>query len=195
MRPSPCCPTTGEPNCHCDTETRSKIHLAARPRDTSRKLFTDHAVYTKFYINTYLDNSPDADVVRPRLLANQNEIGTFFGDYLGDKAGVAIAKLFTEHIKAVAGFLTSVRNGQDTAANLAAIRDNIAQVAQLVSTAPGTTLTYDVVFDEFQRHNQFVIEMSIDHYNGNHDIEYQKYDQYYNHMMYFSDLLVQGLIH
>jgi len=195
MNSGPLCPTTGEPYCHCDPETKTKIHLAARPRDTSRKLFTDHAVYTKFYINSYLDFSPDAEVVKPRLLSNQKEIGTFFGGYLGDKTGVAIATLFTDHIKAVSGFLIDTRDQKDTAHDLDAIRANIQQVAKAFSSITGSTLTADTVSEEFTRHNQFVIDMAIAHYNGDHNAEYQLYDQYYNHMLHFSDLLVSGLIH
>lgn len=195
MNPGPLCPTTGTPNCYCDVETKTKIHLTARPRDTSRKLFTDHAVFTTFFLNSYLIFGPDADVIKEMLLDNQKEIGTFFGGYLGDKVGISIASLFTKHIVSIAGFLTDLRNKQDTAQDLDAIRANIQEVAKAFSSVTGSTLPYDVVWEEFKRHNQFVIDMSMARYNGNYKLLYSKYREYYNHMLHFSDLLVNGLIH
>src|SRR6185369_2633377 len=82
------CPVTGERSCHCLVKKISA-------------LFTEHAVYTMFYLKSAIFGNPDATYMLQRLLENQKDIGTNLGALptVGIKNGRAVTKVLTEHIK------------------------------------------------------------------------------------------------
>lgn len=187
------CPVIGEPTCHCSGDMNPV--LIPRHRDTLRKLFTDHAVYTKMFIVAFLDTRPEANVLQTRLLANQPEIGTYFGVFLGQDNGVAIGDLFTEHIKLAAGVLKALKTGGDVKKAIELVFVNVDKVSTALSELSNGYLSYEKIYGEFGKHNEFVVEIAKLHFNGQFQEEIEAYDEYYSHMLYFSDLLCDGLLH
>ncbi|MFC4808757.1 hypothetical protein [Paenibacillus sp. GCM10023250] len=58
-----------------------------------RKLWIDHAVWTKKYVVSALANLPDQQEMLARLLQNQQDIGDAFKPYYGEEAGNKLAEL------------------------------------------------------------------------------------------------------
>jgi hypothetical protein len=199
--PKPCdpcaqqkvCALTGGPHCRC----KHKVEPIApsSPKDTMRILFTDHAVYTKFVIDALLTGSGEADALIPRLLENQKEIGHFIGLYSGEEYGMKIGELFTEHIKRAAAVMMAVRNGTDTTRPTSLLFENILHVSQCLSSIPGSTLKYEHVCDAFYLHNVQVVGLINAHSQRKWHEEVELYDQYFCHIIYFSDMLSKGLIY
>lgn len=189
------CPVTGEPKCKCNKERDNNVSLSPRPRDTLRKLFTDHAVFTERFIVSFLDNRPETESIKSRLLSNQPEIGNYLGLYVGADNGVAIGELLTEHIKAVAGVLQALKSKSDTKKSIKVVFDNVEKVAKALSKISNGVLKDSKVYDEFAIHNEYVIKLAKLHQEKNYDKEIKTYDEYYTHMLSFSDMLCDGLIH
>jgi hypothetical protein len=186
------CPVTGEPVCRCSADMEPVS--IPRHKDALRKLFTDHAVFTKMLIVAFLDSRPEADVTQTRLLRNQREIGVFFGSFLGIEAGVAIGNLFTEHIKLAAEVLATIKSNSNLDPVIKRVFGNVRDVAIALSTLPDSHASYDEVYKEFGRHNEFVVEIAKLHYAGKYKEEIDVYDRYYVHMLHFSNILYKGLI-
>ena len=190
------CKVIGSPICHCDPYNQyDKYILAPRSKDTMRKLFTDHAVYIKMYLVAFLDDRPEADLLSKRLFENQIEIGVYLGMYLGRDIGTSIGNLFTAHIKAIAQVLVFLKTGRRLDKALESIYRNIDELASALSRIQGSILEYGAVRIEFARHNEFIVEIARFHYESEYSLEIEKYDEFFVHMMKFSDILCDGLIH
>ena len=189
------CPTTGEPICRCNNQHPN--HLQPKPKDTLRKLFTDHAVYTHEFIKSYLDNLPETELLKTRLLANQTEIGQYFGMYLGDDVGTTIGSLFTEHIIKAAGLVTALNTAtttEEVEPYIDELADNVRDVAIDVSKLSDGKLSEEEVGSEFAKHNLYVVQLAALHKNKQYEEEIKTYDEYYTHMLSFSDMLCYGLL-
>ena len=176
------CPITGG-ECKCTM------------KEQLRKLFTEHAVYTKFFIESKLTSLPDLDVITNRLLRNQKDIGDFIKPIVGENNGNMATKLLQEHILAAAGAVEAVKDGNTDKINNAInkVFANSKQVAQFLSSLNPEKLPFDAVLKMFNEHNQHVIDMAIAHSQNKFDEEIKHYDSYYTHMLALSDTLHAAL--
>jgi hypothetical protein len=165
-------------------------------KESLRKLFTDHAVYTEFVIRTFLSGGAkgDVDALSGRLLENQTEIGNFLIPLIGMDAGHLVTKLLKEHILQAVAVLKALKGGNKKRldAEIEKLFQNSAEVSKALSSL-SSRLPYDIVKREFDHHNQMVIELAVLHHEGKYADEVKKFDAYYNHMLSFSDLLFYGL--
>ncbi len=178
------CPKTGESYCKCDT------------RQTFRRLFTDHAVYTKFYIESALQDSPDLEAITTRLLANQQDIGNFIGSILKNKkVAEVVTKLLQDHILAAAGAVNALKsdNKQQIDDAVKKVFANSIEVSKAISSLNPHGLPYPIVLSQFNHHNQYVLDIATLHSQKEYVRELQTFDAYFDHMMHFSDMLNYGL--
>lgn len=160
-----------------------------------RKLFTDHAVYTKFFIESKLHSLPDIDVITTRLLNNQDDIGNFVGKYVGTTRGMQLSTLLRNHILAIADVVDAIKekNNDKIKSSTIKVFDNSKQVATFLSALNPTKLPLDIVSKLFNEHNQFVIDIATLHDQQKYSDEIKMYDIYYEHMLRFSDLLTSSI--
>lgn len=188
------CPVTGEPRCKC-IHADNNVYCPPDARSTARKLWTDHAVFTSKFIVAFLDDRPEAEAIQPRLLANQPELGTFYGQYVGGTNGEAISKLLTDHILGAVGVLKAVKTGVGLDAALQVVYSNIDQFSEAVDIMTSGVLTKTLVYAEFLKHNQYVVELAKLHHQRQYAEAIRVYDAYYTHMLSFSDMLTEGLVY
>ena len=67
-------------------------------RTAMRRLWADHAIWTRQYIIAAVAGTPDAEAAAARLLRNQEDIGNAIVPYYGEEAGAALTKYLKEHI-------------------------------------------------------------------------------------------------
>jgi hypothetical protein len=190
------CPVTGEIHCKCENNKNlDTFKTTITTKETLRKLFTDHAVYTKFYIECASSDLPDLKVITDRLLDNQKDIGDFIKPIVGNDNGNLVTKLLKEHILAAAGGVAALKSGnQDNIKNaVSKIFKNSEEVSKAISSLNPSGLPYDIVHKHFDEHNQYVIDIAKLHLEKKYSEEIKKYDAYYNHMLSFSDMLNNGL--
>lgn len=186
------CSLTGEPHCKCLQREESINAIYAK--ETLRKLFTDHAVYTKMVIAATLDNRPEREALTQRLLENQQEIGEFFGDFVGVEYGKIITNLLTKHIQLAAVVLEKMTKNEDPKVAIEKLLGNAEDVADALVSIPRNRLSLETVLREFIQHNLFVVDIAKTHAEKAWEDEIIIFDAYYTHMLKFSDLLYRGLL-
>lgn len=173
------------------------MHLVAKytQKEMLRKLFTDHALYTKFYIESALQSLPDLDVITTRLLQNQTDIGNFVKPIIGEQNGNILAELLKEHILAAADAVNAVKGGNKTTIDdvVKKVFNNSTQVSKFLSYLNPEKLPYDTVLKMFNMHNQYVIDMTTAHSQKKYDKEIKLFDEYYDQILDFSDTLNSAL--
>jgi hypothetical protein len=181
-------------------------------RTEFRKLWSEHAIYTKFYINSVLGNIPDAKLIAARLLRNQVDIGNFTKQFTGESKGNILARLLQQHILAAANAVNAVKSGKHIpgcvtwerfirSGKQQAITDavnkvfqNSRKVSHFISNLNPCKLPFKVVLHHFNQHNQYVIDMSLTRKNGDFEKDIQIFDTYYTQLLDFADLFLNGLV-
>ena len=80
-----------------------------------RKLWTDHAVWTRMYIIESLNNSSAAGPAAARLLKNQEDIGNAIKPVYGEAAGNQLTALLKQHILIAVDIINDVKAENATA--------------------------------------------------------------------------------
>jgi hypothetical protein len=189
------CSITGSVICRCSKKERSnKQKNPVTFRDLLRKLFTDHAVFTKLFIESTLHDLPDDNSITVRLFENQEEIGLNIGTIVGNENGVMLSKLLKQHIKAAAAVVMAAKNKKDLTLPKKQLFANSTLVAKFISSLNDQMLPYDEVKKQFDKHNTYVLELVTLHLEKKYDEEIKKYDEYYNHILVFADMLFFALV-
>ena len=79
-----------------------------------RKLWSDHAFWTREYIVAAVADDPDQAAAAGRLMKNQEDIGAAVAAYYGDAAGAKLTSLLKEHISIAVDLIKAAKAG-DTA--------------------------------------------------------------------------------
>jgi hypothetical protein len=187
------CPITGETHCKCITKRTPITSFHVNLKETLRKLFTDHAVYTKFTIDNIVDGSSATDAFLARLLVNQKDIGDQLAPIVGVQNGRRVTNVLTEHIKLAGKVITIAKNGGDLDAAIANLFKNSDEVAAVLSSLNPQALPLEAVKKMFKAHNQFVIDMTVARIKGMHREEVMIYDAYYNEILDMSDAIYAAL--
>lgn len=84
---------------------RAELH------DAMRKLWSDHASYTREYIVAVIAGLPDKDAISQRLMQNQNDIGAVVARYYGSESGGKLTGLLKEHILTAGELVAAAKAG------------------------------------------------------------------------------------
>lgn len=187
------CPVTGESKCKCLRP--ACISYPPDMKCTLRKLFTDHASYDKFIINSVLDGIGDDIYLVGRLKSNADDIGNYLSPFIGVQNGNNLSQLFREHIDGAGDTVKAVKSRNPQALELTA--NNLYRqgdsLALFLSNLIPNKLSYEIVKNEFRQHNQYMIELMVLRNSRRTVDEIRTYDAYYNHMLMFSDLIYYAL--
>lgn len=123
--------TLPSPAFNATTLTRQEADF----KSNIRKLWEDHIVWTKLYIESVARDDPNADKVAGRLLKNQEEIGQALKPYYGEEAGNKVTQLLKDHILIAADLVITVKTSDTPAASDAEKRwnDNAQQISAALS--------------------------------------------------------------
>ncbi|OGY07507.1 MAG: hypothetical protein A3D24_03270 [Candidatus Blackburnbacteria bacterium RIFCSPHIGHO2_02_FULL_39_13] len=88
-------------------------------KNTSRKLWEDHIVWTREFITSAANNSSDLNNVAQRLLKNQEDIGNSIKPYYGEEAGNKLTDLLKTHTQTAGDLVKTTKAGSKTAADQA----------------------------------------------------------------------------
>lgn len=175
-----------EMNNTCDA-IKLKLHM--------RKLWTDHAIFTKQLIVDLLDNLPSIDYTIDRLLRSQEQTGNCFRPFFGDVAADNLVALLKEHVTIAIDLLNSIKI--KNTADVVILEDQWATNAENTSMLLGTINQYYSVEELCDVFNtcliltkyQFIARM-----DGDYNAEIMYFDMGLNHILRTSDYLTNGLI-
>jgi hypothetical protein len=158
-----------------------------------RKVFTDHAVYTKFVITDILENLPNKPADLARLLKNQDDISQVFMPYIGAERALRLAQLFKTHIERAGNCLIALKNGNasELISAKSLLFENSDQIGSFLSALNPTKLGDMSAL--FRQHNQYVLDIATAQVSKEYDNVVKLYDAYYEHMMMLADRIHMAL--
>lgn len=160
-----------------------------------RKLWTDHAIFTRMFIIDLLGDLPGIDYTIDRLIKSQEQTGNCFRPFFGDVATESLVSLLNEHVTITIDLLRTIKVGNTTDATT--LEDQWGTNVEHISTLFGTInqcYSVDELTDMFKTcliltKYQFIARMDGDY---NADVMY--FDMGLNHISRISDYLTDGLI-
>lgn len=187
------CPITGETNCKCLFDRSNLVLPEVDLKTTMLKLWSDHGNYTVFVIKSIVDHNQDTDVLLPRLLNNQKEIGDQLKPYIGTAKGNKLTKVLQEHIKLAGEVIKAATYNKPIEQAKAKLFKNSDEVAMVLTSINPDILPYEETQEMFRVHNEFVINMTIARLQKNYKKEIKLYDAYINELVMMSNMIVDAL--
>jgi len=175
------------------TQAVEKISIV-NTKMAMRKLWEDHIVWTRNFIISALAGLKDIDAVTNRLLRNQDDIGTAIKPYYGDDAGNKLTKLLREHILIAAKVVKAAKANNKTALDKAQKEwaQNADEIATFLSGANPNWNKADLLA-ALQMHLDLTTKETSARLHKNWDDDIKAYDANHDHMLMFSDTLVEGI--
>ena len=164
-------------------------------RQTMRKLWTDHVVWTRSYIVAAVGDQPDAQAAAARLMKNQEDIGAAVAGYYGKPAGDRLTALLKDHIAIAVDIITFAKagdkNGQQQA-NAKWLR-NAEDIADFLSKA-NPHWPRGVLVKMMNMHLTTTTDEVVARLSKNWDADTRAFDSVYDHILAMADALSDGII-
>jgi len=176
-------------NAKCECSMKEKL----------RKVFTDHVIYTKAYLEKYCTPGDDArketSVLLKRLLSNQDDIANTLKPVIGTKKAQELANLLKQHIKAAGTMIAAVvvRDKTDLTEALKKVFSNSRKVAEFLTALNPKILPYETTKEMFDMHNKQVYKLAVRHEFRKYKEEVVLFDEYLQHMLRMSDAIAKAV--
>jgi hypothetical protein len=160
-----------------------------------RKLWADHAIWTRQYIVAFASDGADASAAAGRLLKNQEHIGNAIVPFYGEAAGTQLTALLKQHILIAVDLLTAAKSGDDAEFQRQDQRwsKNAEDIASFLSGANPNWPKGDVV-DLLNVHLTLTKNEAVARLTGKWDDDVVAFDDIFTEIMTVSDTLTDGII-
>ncbi|MEI8350549.1 MAG: glycosyltransferase [Candidatus Omnitrophota bacterium] len=164
-------------------------------KDVMRKLWEDHAMYTRNYIISVLANLEDANIVTERLLKNQDDIGDAIKPYYGEEAGEKLSGLLRDHILIVVEVVKAAKMGNSKELDKARKKWNM-NANDIATFLNGTNPNWPKkdLTDMLYKHLEFTMGEVVSRIKKDWAADIAYYDKEYDHMLMFADVLTDGIV-
>jgi hypothetical protein len=180
---------------HGQTATvRTPAQLAFH--DEMRKLWEDHATWTRLAIVTFADGSPGFPTTADRLMSNQVDIGDAIKPFFGDAAGNRLTALLHDHIAIAVEILQAARAGDTSAFNRAKDRwyANANDIADFLAAANPRYWPDDVMRMDMRTHLDQTLAEADAELGGRYADSVTEYEAVHAHLLAMADMLSNGII-
>jgi hypothetical protein len=164
-------------------------------KESMRRLWTDHAVWTKSYIVSSLNDLENQKELLARLLKNQDDIGNAIKPYYGEEAGNKLAELLRDHIL-IAGKLTAAAksgNQSDFKKFNTEWHKNADDIAKFLSSA-NPNWSEKELKEALYIHLQFISEDLSARLKKDWNASIVAFDKGLDHLMMLADVLSAGIM-
>ena len=178
------------------TTTTSSSAKQIALHSAMRKLWSDHAWWTREYINTVASgNKAAGDAAAARLLKNQEDIGNAAASYYGTAAGNKLTTLLKEHITIAVDLLAAAKANDTAKFNDANARwkKNGDDIAVFLSQA-NPNWPEAALKDMMAKHLQTTTEEVTAALKGDHIGSVSAFDKVFDHINMMADTLSAGII-
>lgn len=160
-----------------------------------RRLWADHAIWTRQYIVAFASDAPDAGTAAARLLKNQEHLGNAIVPFYGQAAGTALTDLLKQHILIAVDLLAAAKAGDDARFQQEDQKwsRNAEEIAALLSGANPYWPKADV-FDLLNVHLKLTKGEAVARLSGNWDDDVAAFDDIVTEILTVSDTLADGII-
>lgn len=160
-----------------------------------RQLWADHMEWTYATVDAFFHDAPGLNSKLNRLLLNQEHIGTSMKPHFGNGLGDELTVLLTAHITGAVPVLTAAQNG-DNEALQEALDDwyeNAQEVGDHFASMNPEFWAQTELRDMWKTHITQTVDYSVDLLLSDLDKAVDDYQEAYDHMMGFADLLARGI--
>jgi len=178
-----------------EIETTNYTCEATKLKLQMRKLWTDHAIFTKQLIVDTLGDLPSIDYTIDRLVRSQEQTGNCFRSFFGDVAADNLVTLLKEHVTITVDLLKSIKT--ENADSVTTLEDKWTVNIEDISTFLGTINSYysaDELSDIFKTYLILTKYEFIARMDGDYNAEIMYFDMGLNHILRISDCLTDGLV-
>ncbi len=176
-----------------EIEAMHYTHGAIKLKLQMRKLWTDHAIFTRMFIVDFLGNLPSIDYTTARLLKNQDQIGNCLREFVGDVAADSLTLLLREHITIAADLVKAIKSGDTSAESLEVQWTKNAEDISVLLATIIPCYSKDELIDLFNTHLILVKYQFIARMDGDYNADVMYFDMGLNHILRMSDYLTYGL--
>lgn len=160
-----------------------------------RRLWADHAIWTRQYIVAAVGGTPDAEAAAGRLLRNQEDIGAAVAGFYGQEAGDALTKLLKSHVLIAVELIEAAKSGNQVAFG---IRDrqwkkNAREIASFLSKANRYWPRKDVL-DLLELHLELTKQEVVARLQADWDADVAAFDEIFAEILTLADALSEGIV-
>ncbi len=165
-------------------------------RTGMRRLWADHAIWTRQYIIAAVAGTPDAEHAAARLLRNQEDIGNAIVPYYGEEAGAALTKYLKEHILIAVDLVAAAKEGNTIRFSIFDRKwtRNARTIATFLSKANPYWSKKDVM-DLLELHLQLTKGEAVARLEGNWEADVAAFDEIFTEVLTLADALSEGIVH
>jgi hypothetical protein len=160
-----------------------------------RRLWIEHAIWTRSYIVSVEANLPDQKIVLARLLKNQDEVGNAIKPFYGNAAGTKLAHLLREHIL-LAGQVVEAAKANNQAQLQkynSAWYKNADDIAAFLSSI-NPNWNKNVLKQLLHAHLKIVTDSVVSRLKKDWNREIRAFDEGEIHLIRIADVLSDGII-
>ena len=173
-----------------------KTETAGQLRTDLRKLWEDHAMYTRNVILNIIDDLPGTDEAVSRLLQNQVDIGNAIKPIYGSEAGNKLAELLKEHIVIAAELLKAAKANNDAGFKTINTKwfKNADDIATFLSSANQKYWPLDGMKKMMRDHLDLTTQEAVARLKKDYKTDIKAFDKARAELMEMSDMLAMGII-
>ena len=162
---------------------------------TMRKLWEDHAIWTRMFIVDLLANFPGIDNTTNRLLKNQEAIGNCMKTFFGDTAGDTLTSLLKDHITITIDLLKAIK-AEDATRAVTLETDAVTNAENMATFFSTINPCYsrDELIEMLDTHLILVKYQFIARMSGDYNADVMYFDMGLHHILMISDCLFRGII-
>ncbi|WP_206197375.1 glycosyltransferase [Peribacillus frigoritolerans] len=164
-------------------------------KEDMRRLWIDHAIWTKSYIVSSINGLENQKELLARLLKNQDDIGNAIKPYYGEEAGNKLAELLRDHIL-IAGKLTAAAksgNQSDFKKFHAEWYKNADDIAKFLSSA-NPNWSEKELKEALYMHLQFITDDVTARLKKDWNASILAFDKGLDHLLMMADVLSAGIM-
>jgi len=164
-------------------------------RQSMRKLWSDHVIWTRQYIVSAAMDDPSAQAAAARLMKNQEDIGNAIVPFYGAAAGARLTDLLKQHIQIAVDLVAAAKAGDAARQTDADARwhRNAADLAAFLSGA-NPNWPRQTVLDMLNRHLALTTQEATARLQKRWDDDVAAFDQIYPQALGMADALSEGII-
>lgn len=180
----------------CPFRTKTTISVPAFELKTAmRKLWEDHITWTRVYIISALAGLEDLSAATERLLQNQVDLGNAIKPLYGEDAGNQLAALLKDHILIAAQVVAAAKKGaeqelKDSSKKWYENADALAEFLSKANPYADKKVLQDFLYTHLVLTTGEVTSRLKKEWKA--DIDF--YDKGHEHMLMFSDALVDAIV-
>lgn len=165
-------------------------------RIEERKMWSDYSRYLREYVLSIANETEDESLILEKLLKNQEKIALCFKPYYGNYNSNTLAELFKEQIYITSKMLHGTKNNNNNKELEESNKlwtENAEKTARFLHGI-NELWKLDLLQEILNKHLNLLCFQMNSRINGQWDKDIKAYDDDYDHIIMFSDLISDGII-